>query len=450
MINPKVLLVNPPFPARFNGAPMNLLGLATSLHRNGTEVQILDLCLSDQPEQELLAAISASRPMLLGFGSYSPSHLAVIGLAERVKESYPDLPIVKGGIHETFVPNITLARHRAIDYTIQGNGEVPLSGLIEHLLGRRSPASVEGLSYRLPDGRAGLGQRSPSMVLIRDNDPSRLPIPERRLLSTSAYYNFPVFAGKKTAQVMSARGCPFHCSFCPASSYGESKRRYRAQPIERVAAEIEYLKGLGFTALFFDDAVFSIGRSRTEELCQVLSEYGMEWGCQTRVDLVDEPLLRRMAASGCTYVYFGVEAGDDHQLEQMRKGIRSDQTWRSIALAAGCDIRVAVSLIVGYPSETDQQLVETFRRLTKCDRTRVSLSAFALYPGTEEWDRRAEIGLVRPESYEQPHSTEEVWRHFDEGVGSIHCIPPERAERILDIAKDILGDQMNVDLPCQS
>jgi radical SAM superfamily enzyme YgiQ (UPF0313 family) len=163
---------------------------------------------------------------------------------------------------------------------------------------------------------------------------------------------------------------------------------------------------------------------------------------------VDAELLKEMRDAGCTYVFYGVEAGDDHQLETMHKDADSARSWKTIAQTCATGIRTGVSIIVGYPGETDGQLADTFRRISAFDpgMVSVSLSMFSLYPGTEEWARAKQGNLVRDDAYEHPLSTEEVWKNFDEGVGAVHLIDSARASRLLDIAVDILGPRIELNL----
>jgi hypothetical protein len=78
----------------------------------------------------------------------------------------------------------------------------------------------------------------------------------------------------------------------------------------------------------------------------------------------------------------------------------------------------------------------------------VSLSAFAFYPGTHEWEKAVASGLIAPEAYDAPNSLDAVWERFDEGVGAVHCMKEERAAEIHRLASEILGERrLFTDLP---
>lgn len=446
-MNCEVLLVNPPLLERFNGAPMNLVILGTYLQSKGFQVRLLDLCGCTSPREALLSAVEQYQPLLVALGSYSPSHLITLKLAQAIKERFPSMPVAKGGIHETFVPGITLERHPYVDYVIRGDGEKPLAELLQYLRGESPLESIMGLSYRSHAGR--LIQNLPE-VPRGGATLDTFPIPDRTLLQDTAYYNFPIFGGKRTAQLISTRGCPFKCSFCLASSYSDqTKGTTRWRTLQNVHRELELLKRSGYEAVFFDDSVFTVNPQRVKSLCECLATLGFEWGCQTRVDRVTPPLLATMRAAGCSYIFYGVEAGDDHQLEVMHKDIVADQSWQAIQQTCAVGIRVGVSVILGYPGETDAQVLATFQRLAtfNAKMVRVSLGMFALYPGTQDWDRALAEGIITPDAYERPHATEAIWTAFDEGAGAIHLVNTERATSLLKLATDVLGSRLLIDLP---
>lgn len=442
----EIVLVNPPFPARFNGMPMNLLTLGSYLEYAGISVKILDLCVYDSPLTALLSIIESESPSLLALGSYSPSHPAAAKLAKEVKERFPEMAIVKGGIHETFVPQITLERHPYVDFTVRGDGELPLKNLLASIKGKKRIEDVPSLSYR---NKSNQIIHNPYLAASRTSI-NNLPPTNYSLIEASKYYDFSIFEGKKTAQIITSRGCPFNCTFCPASRFSDqTKGFYRWQTAEKVVAEISILKERGVSAVFFDDSVFTVNRNKTIQICRALTGNGIEWGCQTRVDCVDEELLREMRVAGCTYIFFGIESGDDHQLETMRKDLKSSLSWMAIQQACDVGLKVGISLILGFPGETDDQVLNTFRKISSFDRKQVSvsLSMFSLYPGTEEWVRAERNGLISQDSYETIHSTEEMWSNFDEGIGGIHLVSLGRAGKLLNMAMDILGERIELNLP---
>ncbi|MFZ1990660.1 MAG: radical SAM protein [Alphaproteobacteria bacterium] len=440
MNNCDVLLVNPAFGARFNGAPMNLVALATFLRRHGVDAQTLDLCIESEPQPTFESALHRLSPRIIALGSYSPTHLAAIDLARTVRSALPEALIVKGGIHETLVPHETLTRHCEIDVVIEGPGEVPLLQMFESAKGRLGLGDIPGISFRNSNGEILRNTRSRSLP---GPTLDSLPIPDRRLLKRSSYYDFNIFGGKRTAQVITTRGCPYSCTFCPASASNKDIDPYRWRTIQSIMDEIECIKQQGFDAIFFDDSVFTLNEGRTYKICEEMYGSQLEWACQTRVDCVSPRLLASMKNAGCSYIFFGLESGDEGQLQLMRKDLNPDQSWKALREAIDAGLTVGVSLIVGYPGESESKVVELLTRLSTFDQRflAVSLSMFALYPGTTEWARAKASGIVQTDSYESAHAQDSIWDRFDEGRGAIHVVDVDYAWRMQQLAENILGEK---------
>ncbi|MDI3281342.1 MAG: radical SAM protein, partial [Bacillota bacterium] len=134
-------------------------------------------------------------------------------------------------------------------------------------------------------------------------DPDALPYPAREL--------FPLEFYEDRWNVLTARGsCPFRCPFCSASFLWQGRRRARAP--EKVIDEVRMLiESYGAAYVFFVDDIFTLDRRWVRQLLALLErlEYPLAWGCATRVDMVDPPLLQEMARAGCRAIQFGVESG---------------------------------------------------------------------------------------------------------------------------------------------
>ena len=191
MVRTRILLLNPEFTeARFKGAPMPLLYAAAPLLDRNREVRIADFSLPKGfiPSFEF-------KPHIVGITSTSPSHLAACRLASIIKELEPRTLVVKGGIHETYCAETTRLKHPDIDISIRGEGESAFREIVEKFEGGETlfPPIITGNS-------------------VADLD--KLPFALRNLLADSPFYNFGIFKGRKTAQIMTVRGCPFTCTFC--------------------------------------------------------------------------------------------------------------------------------------------------------------------------------------------------------------------------------------------
>lgn len=429
------LLIQPNVYGRFNGAPMSLMYLAAYIRQKNKLVSILDLVANHLSIDDMIKHLSDLQPNIVGVTSNSITHLSAIKLAQKIANRFPDCLIVKGGLHETLVPEITLRRHACIDITVRGAGEIPLLDIVEAIEDGKSPYSARGISFR--HGEKIL-ENPPAPCLDLDH----LPFAARDLLPHSPYYDFEIFRDdrgiqKRTAQVLTTYGCGFNCTFCGVAGTG-----FKYRSAWNVTVELELLAHQGYQAVFFDDSVFTFGsldnpnlRLRFEEICASLGKLRFEWGCQTRVDQVDDSILRIMERSGCTYIYYGMESGCPKQLDTLRKGFTIKDVERAIKKTKEHGIRPCVSVIFGLPDETEETVDTTLKMLKRC-MPLVSLSVYALYPGTQAWEQ-ARLPL---DAYEKPYSRQSIWELYDEGIGAIHLITAERATDIYIRAKEVLGD----------
>ena len=78
----------------------------------------------------------------------------------------------------------------------------------------------------------------------------------------------------------------------------------------------------------------------------------MKWACESRVDLIDEELMRLMAGCGCSDIFYGIESGSDSVLKRMRKGFTAETAISRVTESLKHFGKVTSSFIWGFPYET--------------------------------------------------------------------------------------------------
>jgi radical SAM superfamily enzyme YgiQ (UPF0313 family) len=202
-------------------------------------------------------------------------------------------------------------------------------------------------------------------------------------------------AGYTLYEVVGKRGCPFRCSFCGASA---DHRKVRFRTPENVLAEIDDLFGrFGKKKLYFNDDVFSINRQWTVDFCEMLirRQLGIEWECQTRVDLVDLELLRLMKRAGCESVVFGVDAGNQKNFDLLKKQITVEQAYVSVRHAREAGMAVWCNFIMGYPWETERDLQDTIDLARGLDPHFARFFIATPYPGSPLYEYARQRNLIR-------------------------------------------------------
>ena len=202
--------------------------------------------------------------------------------------------------------------------------------------------------------------------MITANDPARhtnldqLPFPaydmtiEQGILGK---YNlaWPFTKGGGFLSLNTSRGCPYGCAFCDVKTIWG--RGYHAQSPSRVLLDVNEVVRIGGKGVYFREDNFCCDKTRLEEICRRLQDtYGqrLPWACEIRADRgCDRQLVQQMAQAGCKGFYVGGESGSDRLLQLMEKGITVQQLADTCKNADHNKISVALSMIDGYPGETD-------------------------------------------------------------------------------------------------
>ncbi|MBI2130952.1 cobalamin B12-binding domain-containing protein [Candidatus Woesearchaeota archaeon] len=103
MTDKRLLLVNPPFPRKVAGAPLQLLYLAAAFRDAPVEVQILDLNIADEPSRALGERLQTYGPTHVGVTSYSPNYPESLEVMRFIKNFNSGIIVISGGHHETAI-----------------------------------------------------------------------------------------------------------------------------------------------------------------------------------------------------------------------------------------------------------------------------------------------------------------------------------------------------------
>jgi radical SAM superfamily enzyme YgiQ (UPF0313 family) len=158
---------------------------------------------------------------------------------------------------------------------------------------------------------------------------------------------------------------------------------------EMVAINRDY----GTCQFYFVDDAMSMDRQRTEEICHRLidGKYGFTWSMMTRIDSVDEDLLKLAARAGCVKIDYGVESGNPETLKKIHKPHTAEMVRRVIPMTARCGIQPVAFLIFGFPWEDRKALDVTFAMMKELSPYVVFQPAIASilipFPGTEIYER---------------------------------------------------------------
>lgn len=397
----KVLLYNPK--AVFFDMPLALLLIGSALDREKYEVLIFDGRLLDDPVKEMKPHIKDAVCMGVTVLTGSPL-LDALEVSREMKKLRSDLPIVWGGWHPSIFPQETLRQEKAVDVSVQQQGEVTFRELVETLDAGGDLKDVKGICYR--DGDEVL--QTPPRIL---HDMNELPAADYSLIDVEAYFKK---KQRKQLDYISSTGCFFRCTFCADPFVFQ--RKWTALEPERMADELEHLyKKHGYTDINFQDETFFTYRKRVVAIAEefIRRDMKVSWAGTMRADqgsrMSDEE-FELCVRSGLRRVLIGVESGSQEMMDWLKKDIKMEQVWECAERCRKHNVSVIFPFIVGFPGETDKSVEQSLEMARQLREMKAEFSTpifyFKPYPGS------AITQGVVAEGYQLPETMED-WAGFD-------------------------------------
>lgn len=396
---PSVVLV---FPRHVTGwqaqpwcdLPLDLLSVATPLVHAGYRVCIIDQRVDDGWHARLLRELAAE-PVCVGVTATTGPQLRHALEVSRLVKQHSRTPVVWGGVHASLLPEQTLAED-AIDFVVQGEGEVTLLELVQALARGQSSTPITGVWRKHGAGAVSGGTRP---FIDLDQQP---PL-AYELVETSRYART-VF-GVPRLSFSTSRGCTFPCAYCYNTSY--HRRRWRALSADVAVARMKDFVGrTSARGLFLTDANFFLDMERARSiLAGVLREIpGLVFSrLHVRLDALlrmsDED-LQLIEKAGCRCLAVGIESGSERISNLLHKPIDVPALLAMNRRLRRFAIVPMYFFMLGFPSETQEELratVSLFTRLVdENPRAMKSVNVFTPYPGTELFALTVAHGFVPP------------------------------------------------------
>jgi anaerobic magnesium-protoporphyrin IX monomethyl ester cyclase len=267
-----------------------------------------------------------------------------------------------------------------VDFVLCGEGEQSLAELLPCLFGGPTPPSdIRGLAF-LVGGRI---TRTAPRDVLRQLD--TLPFPARDLVDLPRYRDlWKKHHGFFSTNIVTTRGCPFHCTWCAKPLYGQV---YNSRSPQNVVEEMLYLKqSIAPDHLWFCDDIFGLTPGWIEEFSERVrrADAVIPFKCLARVDLLLKGrTIRGLREAGCKTVWVGAESGSQKILDAMEKGTTVQQIHAAAAALKEEGIEVGFFLQYGYPGETREDIALTLQMVRDCRPDDIGISVSYPLPGTK-------------------------------------------------------------------
>ncbi len=317
-------------------------------------------------------------------------------LIEKIRDNL-HTKIILGGPHISCDPEIT--SFLGADYGLAGENEYSLLQVVKG--------------------------ETPTGFPIQENL-DELPYPARHLLSNKKYSN-PINC-LTTTSFLTTRGCPYDCLFCSRASRG---KKYNVRSIDNVIGEIvECLGKYQIKYITFMDETFTYDYQRTEKFCETILKEKIKflWACQSRVNLLDKNLLKKMKMAGCINFSFGVESASEKTRKILGKPTDIIDYKNLVRQAKEVGIETNAYYMFGLPSETKQDILATMKFALELNTDYASFNITAVFPASNLYNQLIKEGKIN----------KDIWKDYTLSLIDIPSYLPQ------GIKKEELEKQIGV------
>lgn len=383
----KICLIYPDYKENAAGLqePLGLLYLGAVLRKNKHTIRLIDMVFDSFRKVDKVALDTN----LFIFSTTSILFRRSVDISRRIKKINSKAICIIGGPHSTVDAEGCLKA--GFDYAFYGEGEKTIIDFI-NTLEKGNFKDVKGLVYK--KGGKIIKNKPQDFV-----DINAIPFPARDLWDYDKYFK----TGTTEIGMIATRGCPYNCFFCQPMVRNLFGSKMRIRLPKNVVDEIgQIAKKYGYlfkdkVKIWFKDSTFTfVGIKWLQEFRDLLKKRNLkiDWGCHTRVNLVDEEILKIMKESGLTHISFGVESGSQKILNFYRKGTKVEQIIRAFDLCHKLKIRTFAYFMIGAPIETKEDLDLTWKLIKRIKPDGLDMFTTTPYIGNDLYNYVVSNDLV--------------------------------------------------------
>ncbi|MBF0589484.1 MAG: B12-binding domain-containing radical SAM protein [Magnetococcales bacterium] len=370
--------------------PVGLGYLHAYLAAAGHRLHSLSMSSLPFPEcrEKFHQSAESFQPDVVGFNIITDSRVSAFKLMRETESRYPNTTILAGGIHVTSMHEQIVRTFPKVIAVI-GEGELTTRELLACLESGGDLHEVDGIAFFDQD-KQRVVVTSPR-ALIEDLD--TLPFPQHEIFFEG---------GDRTeAQLMTSRGCPFHCTFCALDAL--SRREVRFRSVQNVVDEIEEIQRRfpQVKSIQIYDDQFFISNKRAIAICDEIVRRGIKlmFLCQGRMRPVSRELVEALERAGFNGVTLGLETGSPSVLKKCKKKITPKDALHAMEMFKNSSINLNVLLMIGLPGESIHTIMETATLVQQMQAIRYHdyshrIQTTFIYPGTELYRIAKRAGTI--------------------------------------------------------
>ncbi|MCD4664536.1 MAG: B12-binding domain-containing radical SAM protein [Bacteroidales bacterium] len=276
---------------------------------------------------------------------------------EIIKNKFPDVPVVLGGIYATLCYEHAI-KYSGADYVIKGQGEVKALQLVDSLTGNNHEIEKDSVEFPEP-----------------------------------TYHHYKRLA---SIPIFTSYGCPFSCSFC-ASNLLSGK--FRQKDPNSVIDEISYyyFKRHVRHFAFFDDALLINQEKHIAVILDGIIKRNLKISLHTPNGIHPREIIlelaERMFKTNFKTIRLSYETHDEARQKEMGLKVTDSTLARAIINLEKAGYRrkdIDVYVIMGLPGQNVDEVIESMLFVVSLG-AKVRLTSFSPIPGTKDWQRSVEL-----------------------------------------------------------
>jgi len=414
------------FEYRVSMLPLGLLCCAAALEQFGYRVSIINQSVDPQWKKRLLSDLE-KKPICFGITCMTgPQIRHALTVCNLVRDRYPHIPIIWGGVHASLLPEQTL-ENSLVDIVVVGEGEDTLPELVEAIRTKSPLKEVKGIAFKQDAQYVFTGLRP--FVNLDAQPPLAL-----HLVNVNRYREH--MLGRNHIHLHCSRGCTLDCAFCWDPIF--HKRQFRKMNSSNVLEMIHRIvREYGIRGFLFHDDNFFLDLAWAHSVLEgiVQSDLDLSLGkLFIRADTLykmDNDFLRLLVRAGVKRLVMGVESGSQRINNLLKKHLTLEQVTEANRKLISYPIKPAYMFMMGIPTETPEEVAQSIhfadQLIKENPKATRSFNLYMPYPGTELFKIAVQHGLREPKTLSE-------WAEFNyhKVFKESPCILP-KTERLVEL-----------------
>lgn len=282
-----------------------------------------------------------------------------------VRKYCPNVPVILGGIYASLLPEHARKTIKP-DYIVTGPGEIKVVNLLNEIFGDSSnhkvPQSIDNYPY-------------PAFDLIPEND---------------------------YMVIMTARGCPYDCSFCAQKQIA---MRFTQRDPDQVVLEFseQYRRYRTRDFAFYDDALFINKNKHIKVILQKLAQSRLPLRLHSPNGLfareLDAELAELMYRTNFKTIRLSFETSNESRRKDMYSKVSNEDMVRAVEnlVRAGYKpAEIEAYVLMGLPGQSLEEVIASMLFVNNLG-VQIKLASFSPIPGTLDFQRAVDMNQIQPD-----------------------------------------------------